>query len=461
MKKYFILGLLILFHLFLLVNLRFTAWPEMLSFPYLRNNGYLLYKDMIHPYPPLLTMTLSVIFKIFGYKLIVLKLFTWMLILTVDVLIFVIVKLLTKNIKYSVFALIFYVIAQPFLDGNMLWFDLAIVPPILLGSYFLICFLDQPTHKASVVAAGLFFGVAALIKQTAGIFLIAGVLWLVLQRVEIKKIGYFILGPVILGLVLVIRLITEGALKSFIDWTIVYPFTFWGKFPGYVQMALSKHQLLTLSFLLSPVVVLLFRVRKSFTKDKHLKLIILFLLLSLVLVYPRFSLFHFQTGIAFAAIVFAVVASKIKTNYFLYISYFALFTYLIVLPVIKSDWGGETRFWSKDEIKLSNVIKDTIRESGLIYLQDLHSGLYVLSDRLPSKPWTDNFGWFLEIPGMQEQIVKRWDTNKPGYIIIKDALPGNWHDMGTYRPKIIADWINKNYFKKEEIQTGVWLWEEK
>ena len=309
--------------------------------------------------------------------------------------------------------------------------------------------------------ASLFFGVAALIKQTAGIFLITGVLWLLSEKVEIKKIGYLILGPAILGLVLMVRLITEGALGGFINWTVVYPFTFWGKFPGYVQMALSKHQLLTLSFLLAPVVVLLFRVRKSFTKDKHLKLIILFLLLSLVLVYPRFSLFHFQTGIAFAAIVFAVVASKMKTNYFLYILYFALFTYLIVLPVIKSDWGGETRFWSKDEIKLSNVIKDTTRESGLIYLQDLHSGFYVFADRLPPKPWTDNFGWFLEIPGMQEQIVKRWDTNKPGYIIIKDALPGNWHDMGTYRPKIIADWINRNYFKKDEIQSGVWLWERK
>ncbi len=444
-----------------LINLRFTAWPEMLSYPYLRNNGYLLYKDMIHPYPPLLTMILSVIFKIFGYKLIILKLFTWIIILSVDVLIFYIAKSLTKNVKYPVFALIFYVIAQPFLDGNMLWFDLAIVPPILLGSYFLIRFLDQPTHKASAVAAGLFFGVAALIKQTTGIFLLAGVLWLVLQKAEIKKIGYFILGPVILGITLATRLITEGALGGFINWTVIYPFTFWGKFPDYVQMALSRHQLLILSFLLVPTVVLLFKIHRSLIKDKHLILIILFLLLSFVLIYPRFSLFHLQTGLAFAAIVFAVVASKMKINYFLYALYFALFTYLIVLPVIRSEWGRETRFWSEDEIKLSNFIKDVTKSSDFIYLQGLHSGLYVLSDRLPPKPWSDNFGWYLEIPGMQEEILKRWDMNKPGYIIIQDALPGNWHDMGTYRPKKIADWINKNYFKKEEIQTGVWLWKEK
>ena len=128
MKKSIVLIVLaaLIVHVFLLSGLRFTAWPEMLSYPYLRNNGYLLYKDMIHPYPPILTMVLSIVYKLFGYKLIVLKIFTWLIILVNDILIFLVAKKITKSVKYSVLSLISYILLQPFLEGNQLWFDLAV-----------------------------------------------------------------------------------------------------------------------------------------------------------------------------------------------------------------------------------------------------------------------------------------------------------------------------------------------
>jgi len=60
---------LLVFHFFLLSNLQFTDWPEMFSFPYLVNNGFNLYKDMIHIYPPILTLALAAVFKFFGLGL--------------------------------------------------------------------------------------------------------------------------------------------------------------------------------------------------------------------------------------------------------------------------------------------------------------------------------------------------------------------------------------------------------
>ena len=164
MKKYLILFILIFIHLFLLANLQFTAWPEMVSYPYLLNNGFTLYKDFIHPYPPLLSLILAFIFKLFGYKLLVLKLFTWFLIVINDVLIFSIVKKLTRNSLASVISLTSYILIQPFLEGNMLWFDTAIVTPILAGFYF---FLNNKYFWSS-----LFIGMAAMIKQTVGLFLV-------------------------------------------------------------------------------------------------------------------------------------------------------------------------------------------------------------------------------------------------------------------------------------------------
>jgi len=107
--------------------MQFTAWPEMFSYPYFRNNGLLVYKDMIHPYPPLLTMALSTLYKAFGYNLLVLKIFTWVLILFNDLTIFILVKKVTKKYLYPLIALLFYVLTQPFLEG-----EAAIFSPIVL-----------------------------------------------------------------------------------------------------------------------------------------------------------------------------------------------------------------------------------------------------------------------------------------------------------------------------------------
>ncbi|MFC1624889.1 hypothetical protein ACFL15_00775 [Patescibacteria group bacterium] len=87
-KNILFLIALISIHIFILFGLQFTAWPEMFSYPYLRNNGFLIYKDMIHPYPPVLTLALSIIFKILGYKLLTLRIFTYLIVITNDLIIF-------------------------------------------------------------------------------------------------------------------------------------------------------------------------------------------------------------------------------------------------------------------------------------------------------------------------------------------------------------------------------------
>ena len=60
--------LLLLIHFVLLINTRFTLWPEMVVYPYLVNNGFMLYRDIINPYPPFLSYSLAIFAKIFGYQ---------------------------------------------------------------------------------------------------------------------------------------------------------------------------------------------------------------------------------------------------------------------------------------------------------------------------------------------------------------------------------------------------------
>ena len=435
MKKYYLVILILLgIHLFLLINLKFTVWPEMLSYPYLRNNGYLLYKDMIHPYPPVLAMALSIVYKLFGYKLIALKVFTWLIILANDILIFLISKKLTKSFKFSVLSLVFYVTIQPFLEGNQLWFDLAIVPTVLFSTYYLL--------QKKYFWSGLFLGAAILTKQTAGLYLIFGMAYIACKEKNFKKVLEFVIGPIILFAILIVRLITEGAILGFFNWTLIYPLTLFSKFQGYVQMALSGHQWLILVLLVIPVIPVLF-IRKF-------SLITFYLLLSFIMIYPRFSFFHFQPGLAFIAIFYGVFLSRVRFSYMLHATYYILLFVLVCLSVLRSDWQKEARFWGNEEIKVAEIITNNTQPDDLVYLLGPQSGLYVFSGRLPPKPWTDNYIWYLEIPGIQEGIIKRWKGNKPEIVFTNNIQAGNWFDLGTYRPQKIVDWI-----RNEKIEISI------
>ena len=96
------------------------------------------------------------------------------------------------------------------------------------------------------------------------------------------------------------------------------------------------------------------------------------------------------------------------------------------------------------------MIKNSTKPDDLIFLLGPHSGLYVLSGRLPPKPWADNFAWYLEIPGVQDEIIKRWEGKIPKVVFTNNIQEGNWYDLGTYRPKKIVDWI-----RNEKIQISV------
>ena len=52
------------------------------------DKGYIFYADIIHPDVPLLPVTLLAIFNAFGFSVHVLQWFTWILIVSIDILVF-------------------------------------------------------------------------------------------------------------------------------------------------------------------------------------------------------------------------------------------------------------------------------------------------------------------------------------------------------------------------------------
>lgn len=459
MKKLWLIILLLLaFHLFLLSNLQFTAWPEMFSYPYFKNHGFLLYKDMIHPYPPLLTLALSYVYKSFGYQLEVLQVFAWFVALASSILVYLITKTITKRELPSLVALFSYVVLQPFLEGNMLWFDAAIVPALLLGTLFLL--------RNNLFLSGVFFASAGFIKQTGGIFYLAILLFLLLQPsslkrrllLRLKRVAPFLGGTLLFGVPLFVRLVQEGALGGFLRWVVFYPMTEWGKFPGYIQMSLSGQQWQVLVALFLPTLVLV--VWNRLWKDSNTQLLLLLTVAGLIAVYPRFSYFHLQPALAFLVLLYGYLfrlTMEKKVLALLFLTGVFLFN-TVHLPVLKLEWGKQPSFYSSQDLALAQDIAEIVPRGEKVFLLGVDSGIYVMADRVPPKRWTDNFGWYLEIPGVQGEIISRWEQSPPRYVVWRAPSQGNWFDLGTYQPKKIVDWIEQNYIKENELRPGIWVW---
>lgn len=442
--------------LFFLVNLRFTAWPEMLSYAYLRNHGFLLYSDMVHPYPPLLTLILSFLFSFLGSHVWVLQIVAWSLAASNSLIIYWIFTKIDKQ-KWGLVAATVYALLQPFLEGDMLWFDFAISTPLLLG--FLFCLAWQKNKSIRYLSfVSILFASSGLIKQTGGLFFIIFVFWLLIKKIKLKEFLVAMLSPLVLFIPLVISLLQNTSLQGFLDWVVIYPSKYWTGFPGYIQMDLTKSELLVLLALVAPI-FLLIRPKKLF-KEKILLLLIMFIGVGLLAVYPRFSFFHLQTVLPFliigSVLAFSRINNKLKMVGVLVII-FILFNY-VFLPSFRFDWNKPVRFSESSDIALSQKISQITSQEEKIFLLGVHSGVYVYADRLPAKPWGDNFGWYYELPNVQEDTLARWQQSPPEHIFWQTPKQGNWYDLAVYQPEQIVEWIKANYTKQDQIADNVWHW---
>lgn len=459
---YLAIFLLLSLHLYLLLNLQFTAWPEMFAYPYLKNNGFFLYKDIIHPYPPFLSVILAYIYKIAGFKVEILQVITWSIILLSDFFVYFNSLKLTKSKKIALATLLFYVILQPFLDGNMLWFDIAIVLPMLVGTYLTLDWIERGDVGYNILLAGLFLGASSLIKQTTGIFVVLFLAVLFMSKAGKQVIFKFIAGASIIWLIFVARVFQEGQIVNFWNWTIYYPLFQWKNFPGYVQMSPTLRQILVLIILLLPVLFFLI-VKIKETQRKNFQLLLIFLLASLIAIYPRFSFFHFQAALAVCVLLYGYMIKNLSQNKIIKVAlcvvFFSILIPIIYKPAFQFNWQKQIRFYGNDEKNLTSLINSEIKGSKSIYLLGIPAQYYVMTNTLPPKPWTDNFGWYLEIPGVQEEVIDRWSNNPPDFIFWQTPQKGNWFDPGVYQPKKIADWIKANYTKKKETTNYVTVWE--
>ena len=451
-----LLLILLIIHLSLLVNTRFTLWPEMVVYPYLLNNGFLLYKDIINPYPPLLIGFLSVFSKIVGYKVLPFQVLTWLIILVIDISIFFVTQKLFKKSSQAFFSTLFFVILSiPFLI-NGLWFDLVQTPLIIFAFYFFYQYLSKKKSKQ------LFFSFFLL---TIAFFIKQQILWIIAFFLIIMFIkfgsktknillkNFYILLPFLILLVLqIIFFSSTGLLGDFFYWTLYFPFFKASQIPGYVLLPTIKQLIVIFGLLFFFVPVFLIK--------KRIRPIILIGTVLTLFAYPRFDYFHLIPSLSILSIasyenlkLFASFKNKAVLISLIGLLILTVFT----LKYFSKNWTQEVRFFERDIMTTSLFINKITNSDEPIYIQNGPDQILPLATRLPLKPWADEFPWYLEIPKVQDRIIDGLKVQHPRFILFKPYESGSQYQIGAYRPKKLADYIDQNYQDFVQINHSFWL----
>lgn len=451
MKYYLAVFILITLHFVILINIQFTAWPEMFSYPYLLSNGFKLYQDIALPYQPVLPFILEKLYKFFGYNLSVLQAFTWFVILINDILIFLIsIRLIGKKL-ISLVPLAVYVLFQPLTEGNMLWFDLATTPFILLG-VLLLLFLK---NYKNFFWFGFFLSLSFFIKQQTGILYLLLIIYLIFKK-KFNEVFYIFAGSIVPIIFVLFYILLNGTLKDYIFWTIEVPLIWYPRFPGYINSP-SIQDTIIIALLFTPIILAALKLLKEF--DIAFGVTFFLFLGAFTAAFPRFEFFRFQPALILYIVLLVYILPSMKQKVKILIISAIVLSMALLLKANLHLFGLPTRFYGEREVLVSQKIKQIVEPSDKIFILNEHSLFYVLGGFFPPKPWVDNYVWYMEIEGIQDKVIEGFKKDPPRLILRKPTQNGNWYDLRTYEPKKITEYIQKNYEKVDNIDKDLEIWE--
>lgn len=424
----------------------------MTVYPYLLNNGFQNYSQIINPYPPVMTFILSKITLMFGYSISVYKSLTWIVILGIDLSIYYVSFKITKRISYAILSLLCFIAASIPFGINSLWFDLVQTPFTLFSILFFINFL-RSNKPSNLLLSGLFISIGIFIKQSMAIVLLPYIILLILQKKDFKKIFLILIPSLILFLFHILLFSLNGQFDDYIDWNIIFPLIGSSNLPGYLSLPNFK-QWIILASLITFFSPLLF-VKKNVYK--YLLFIVVFLY---AFIFPRFGYFHLIPVLASTSLLAGPILKKIKTLKLPYLL-LPLLSFMILIIFFanqyKTTYGSEVRFLDKNILTAADYLKTLNIPNAEIYILNGPDQLLPLTGLLPIKPWADEFPWYLERGTLQSEILTSLKKANPKYIIYKPYESGGTYSLGAYKPKLISKYIEENYQNITQISDTLWL----
>jgi len=373
--------------------INFTAWPEMLAWPYLMLQGWLPYRDIAIAHNPLMLLDLVIFFKLFGVGIIQLKIYTWILIsINTYLVYFVSKKFWSKKIAYL--SAIFYILLTIIFEGNGLWFDLALTPFAILLYYFL--------RMKNYLWTGVVFALGFLTKQTFVYFAIPVTYYILHATFYKKSILNFLIGSGIIIAIFMMILGLLGILDDYYIWAIKFGILYLPNAVGQVSFPSMKQ------FVFAAFPFLLAILSTEY-------IVLGFAVIGALGSYPRWELFHFQPALPFIAIALSTIAYG-KRNSILKIIV-AVFCILYMVYGVSRQMGNNTRFFEPQVHRLVESIQDLNTKE--LYVINYWDNIYSLTGTLPAtKPLIPYIPWYLNYGDNKIEILNDLKTEMPDKIVI-------------------------------------------
>jgi 4-amino-4-deoxy-L-arabinose transferase-like glycosyltransferase len=407
------------------------------------------YRDIAIAHNPLLIFDLAIFYKLFGMTLFNLKLYTWILILLTDFLVYWVAEKLTKNKVIAIFSLLFYVLWQSYFEGNGLWFDLALAPLALLIFYVL--------WNKKYLWAGILFGLAILVKQTAFWFILPiGFTFWLLKAFKTKQTINFLVGLALPLMAFLFYLMKSGIIQDFYFWAVKFGLGYLPRAPGQIDFPEIKEALsLGVPYALTLFAVFLL-IKKQFKEKKLLILLLVWCFFGALGVYPRWGYVHFQPSLPFLAILSGISISFIKASYRRLPKYWWAYFVLVFIGTVylqarfyRLNWQKPDRFFEEETIQAASWLKQSTKPGEKIFILNSWDHLYVLSETLPVvSPWVPTLPWYMEYLRVQEDIVADLEKERPRLVVFE---PYKEKGLGSYKPEKIDKFLQENYTLEEII----------
>ncbi|HEX9150277.1 MAG TPA: hypothetical protein VF958_14060 [Thermoanaerobaculia bacterium] len=382
-------------HVFLVLSLRVTAWPEVTTPAYLWSRGMLLYRDIKFQHGPGTIGTLALAFLAFGARTWVVRAYAivWPLLAHVCVLRFTRSFSLAERALGSAFFLTLFFS----LDGHAVW------PTVVMAA------VSLPTAAAlsrnQAFRAGLLIGLSILFKQTAAYVLLFASIGLALERrwrsaavvALVSCIPYWAAAAVF-GLL--------GAGPEMLRWTLEVPLTIR---PAFVTARPSAFDASVLVFAFLPTVTeaLLERPGEYEVRSRWLLLVAIGFA---AICYPRFTLSQTVAAIPCLAVGAArFLRRRAPLPIFrraAYVLVIALIVGRLLVLASGGDFDGKVLYWNHEPSldalaeRLRRFPPDTPLFSPLWDNVLPRAGL-IPPGRLYVNPW---FDWFFPVDDVGRRI---------------------------------------------------------
>ena len=429
-----ILGLLFV-HLLLLLFTQFTAWPEMLIYPYLLEHGFAFYGDIVQPYMPFLPYVLSVVFRLFGLSVVTLQYFTVGVIVVIDLVLLRIVQTHYKLLSPETVLAIFIAL-QVFFSGNGMWFDLFAVVPLLAAFYFALQYLNSEKMQ-DALAAGFALGIGIITKQTAVWFLMP---LLIMVYTRNRKA---ILPMLLIASIPFISLLIFFRVSDIWNWAIVYPLLKMAKTPGYTLYP-NARELIILLILLLPLFLSFVHRGKRLQKPHF---IMLWLIAAFGFLFPRFAWFHIQPLAPFLAIAVTTIFLTKKNSVMVKIGKFGYLAFLLflLLRLVTQELFLPVRFFEPEVIARTAILSTLVPHDQPVFFYNDMGNEMVAGQFLPVKPWAYTFPWYMEIPGLENEIITALERDRVQWVVAKPFGNEDQYVPGSYRPQLIDAYVQSHF----------------